>query len=206
MSDLESGWSPLTGQRAFKSAREAWLVYGQYRFSVSERTFYSRVGKGKDCPPGPDGLFHVEDIEIIAQVRAWPPAPAFVVGVRQGGEGEAAELDLDVGAEFQLERLKRARFETQLAELEVKRKLKEVLPRAVFEERMAAAAAVVGNEAEVFVYDNVREIIELCGGKAEKEVDLREFLLGKVRGWLHAFSLPANYIVEFEASAEDTEG
>lgn len=88
--ETRPGWCPLTGQRTFRSANQAWEIYGQYRFSVAKRTFLSWVGKDKLCAPGEDGLYHVEDIEIISKARGWPPTPSFAGGVTQGGRGETA--------------------------------------------------------------------------------------------------------------------
>ncbi len=182
------------------------MVYGQHRFSVSERTFYNYVGHGKACPARPDGQFCVEDIEIIAKVQAWPPASLFVRGAQPGGEGGASPKELDIGAEIQAEKLEILKINRRAAEVDLQKKIKEVLPRKDFEQRLAAAAAIVGNEADVFVYDNVREIIHVCGGKPENEDSLREYLLGKVRGWCHAFSRPMEYEVEFEDRPEGNYG
>ena len=97
----EPGWCPLTGQRVFRSALKAWEIYGQYRFSVSQRNFLTYVGKGKACPPRSDGSLYVEDIEMIAQSRAWPPASSFVRGAPTGGEGGRSPEEMDLGAEYQ---------------------------------------------------------------------------------------------------------
>ena len=78
-----------------------------------------------------------------------------------------------------------------------------MLPRSEYEQRLAAAAAVVGTAAETFVYDSVREIIYRCEGNPEKEDSLREYLLEEVRKWLHAFSPPADYVVEFVEDDEE---
>ena len=98
-------WCPLVGQRVFKSANQAWEIYGQYRFSVSQRTFNTYVGKNKLCPPRSDGSYYVEDIEIIAESKGWAPTSSFVRGAQQGGEGEAAAFNSDIGAEIQKEKL-----------------------------------------------------------------------------------------------------
>lgn len=190
-------WCPLVGQRVFKSANQAWEIYGQYRFSVSQRTFNTYVGKNKLCPPRSDGSYYVEDIEIIAESKGWAPTSSFVRGAQQGGEGEAAAYNSDIGAEIQKEKLLKARLEREDLEIDIAKKRKELLPVKDYEQRLAAAAAIVGNEAETFVYDNVREIIHLCGGKPEKEDSLREYLLEKVRGWLHGFSRPVSWELEF---------
>ena len=188
------GWNPYTGQRIFRSARAAWLIYGQHRFSVSERTFYTHVGKGKGCPPREDGQLYVEDIEFIAQSQAWPVASLFVRPSLTGGEGESGE-DFEVGAEYQKHRARKMKAEADMTEAERDRKLRELMPRSDYEKRLAAAAAVVSNGLETLVYDNVREIIHLCGGNPEKEDSLREYLLEKIRRTLHAFSYQSLYAV-----------
>ena len=201
----QKGWCPLTGQRVFKSANQAWEIYGQYRFDVSPRSFMTYVGKNKVCRPRSDGRLYVEDIEMIAQSRAWPPASSFVRGAPTGGEGGSAQEDMDLGAEYQLEKVLKARIDRESAEIDLAKKRKEVLLVSEYEQRLAAAAAIVGTEAETFVYDNVREIIHLCDGNPEKEDSLREYLLDKVRGFLHAFSRPTDYQVEFVDEEEKIE-
>ena len=199
------GWNPLTGKRIFKSAREAWLIYGKYRFSVSPRTFYTYVGKKGDCPPRADGCFYVEDIEIIAQSRAWAPTSSFVQGVQPGGEGGSSSINNDQGFKLQAAKIRQAEAEAELKEMELARKRRELMPRSEYEQRLAAAGAVVGTEAETFVYDKVREIIHVCEGKPEKEDSLREYLLREVRTWLHAFSRPVDYEISF-LPIDDNEG
>ena len=191
----ESGWDPIFGLRVFRSARSAWMAYGKYRFSVSERTFYNYVGIGKACRPRDDGRYCVEDIELLAQSQAWPLASLFVRGAQRGGEGESHNGDLGISIETQRERLRKFRIDADSAEIDLLKKQRELLPRSEYEQRLAAAAAVVGTEAETFVYDKVREIIHVCEGKPEKEDILREFLLHEVRGWLHSFSSMADYDV-----------
>lgn len=200
-----AGWNPLTGKRVFKSAREAWLIYGQYRFSVSERTFYNYVGKEKDCRSRPDGSFYVEDIEIIAQSHAWAPAPLFVWGVQQGGEGGNAEKNNDQGVRLQAAKIRQAEAEAELKEGELKRKRRELIPRSEYEQRLAAAAAIVGVKVEIFAYDKVREIIHMCDGDPAKEDSLREYLLKEGRAWLHSFSRAADYDVSL-VTVDDDEG
>lgn len=201
-----SGWNPYTGQRVFRSARQAWMIYGKYRFSISERTFYTYVGYGKLCPPRPDTSFYVEDIEIFAQSQAWPLTSLFVRGEKKGGEGESGP-DYEINEKIQIDKWRKIKADADSAEIDVRKKLGELLPRSEYEQRLAAAAAVVGTEAETFVYDNVREIIHLCGGNPDKEDSLREFLLDKVRGWLHAFSANEVYEVDFiDDDDNDNEG
>lgn len=192
------GWDPFIGQRVFKSARSAWMVYGQYRFSIAERTFYNYVGVGKTCAPRPDGQLCVEDIELFAQSQAWPVTPSFVRGAQKGGEGEADVEALELGVEFQKEKYRKMKMEADLVEIDLKKKLRELLPRSDYEKRLAAAAAVVSNGLETLVYDNVREMIHLCDGKPEKEDSLREYLLDKIRQALHAFSHATLYAVTLE--------
>lgn len=203
LDNAASGWDPICGQRVFRSARQAWMVYGKYRFSVSERSFYNYVGSGKACPPRVDDRFYVEDIELVAKSQAWPLAFAFVRGAQKGGEGEGRTEDLDLNIRIQEEKLRRLQIDTESAEMDLAKKRKELLPRSEYEQRLAAAAAVVGIEAETFVYDKVREIIHVCSGEPEKEDSLREYLLKEVRTWLHAFSRAADYDV---ALIEDETG
>jgi hypothetical protein len=202
--DEESGWNPLTGMREFRSAHEAWQIYGRFRFAVSQRTFLTYVGKEKSCAPGPDGKYHVGDIELFAQAQAWPPAPSFGRGFQKGGEG-GSDKDSDKGARLATERIKKLELENKLTQMEVEKKAGELLPKREYEQRLAAAAAVVGIEAETFVYDSVREIIHQCEGKPEKEDSLREYLLEKVRRWLHAFAQAQSYIVELDDIQEIAE-
>jgi hypothetical protein len=98
-----------------------------------------------------------------------------------------------------------ARLDREDREIDLAKKRKELLPVREYEQRLAAAAAVIGTEAETFVYDSVREIIHLCDGKPEKEDSLREYLLGKVRAWLHAFSQSVDYQVELMEDSQQTE-
>ena len=206
LENADASWDPIFGQRVFRSARQAWMVYGKYRFSVSERNFYNYVGSGKACPPRADDKFYVEDIELVAKSQAWPLAFAFVRGAQKGGEGEARTEDLDLNVRIQEEKLKKLQIETESAEIDLAKKRKELLPRSEYEQRLAAAAAVVGTEAETFVYDKVREIIHVCGGEPEKEDSLREYLLKEVRTWLHAFSRAADYDVALIEEEADTIG
>jgi hypothetical protein len=201
--EIVSGWNPLTGKRVFKSAHEAWQIYGQYRFAVSARTFQTYVGKHKACAPRPDGKLYVEDIEMLAKAEAWAPAPSFVWGAQKGGEGEVSKEELEIGAKMQLEKLKGMEMDNEERRIKLGKELRELLPVKEYEQRLAAAAAIVGTEAETFVYDNVREIIHLCDGKPEKENSLREYLLGKVKVWLNAFSRSVDYEVTFEEESAE---
>ena len=189
------GWDPIFGQRVFRSARNAWMVYGQYRFSVSERTFYNYVGEGKACFPRDDSKYFVEDIEMLAQSQGWPLASFFVRGAQTGGQGESRTEDFELGVEIQKEKHRKMKMEADLVEIDLKKKMKELLSRSDYEKRLAAAAAVVSNGLETLVYDNVREMIHLCGGSPEKEDSLREYLLEKIRKSLHAFSYQTLYAV-----------
>jgi len=195
----KEGWNPLLDQRVFRSANQAWEIYGQYRFDISPRTFQTFIGKEKDCPPRPDGKLYVEDIEIFATSRGWPPAPSFVVWrpLQGGGGGSDSDPRNDWGAVFQREKALKAQLDREEAQIEMDKKRKALIPVKEYEQRLAAAAAIVGNEAEAFVYDNVREIIFMCAGNPEKEDSLREYLLEKVRRWLHAFSAPQEYELEY---------
>lgn len=207
LENADGSWDPIFGQRVFRSARQAWMIYGKYRFSVSERNFYNYVGSGKACPPREDDKFYVEDIELVAKAQAWPLAFAFVRGAQKGGEGEGRTEDLDLNIRIQEEKLKKLQIETESAEIDLAKKRKELLPRSEYEQRLAAAAAVVGIEAETFVYDKVREIIHVCSGEPEKENSLREYLLKEVRTWLHSFSRAADYDVALiEDEADVSEG
>ena len=193
--DGAAAWNPFTGQRVFRSARAAWVTYGQHRFSFTERTFYNHVGKGKGCPPREDGRFYIEDIELFAQSHGWPVTSLFVRGAQEGGRGESPIEDFEVGRKYQEEKYLKARIERRSAEIDLQKKVKEVLLRSDYEKRLAAAAAVVSNGLETLVYDHVREMIHLCGGKPEKEDSLREYLLEKIRVTLHAFSYKTLYAV-----------
>jgi hypothetical protein len=200
---IDSTWCPLTGKRVFKSAREAWIIYGQFRFAVSERTFYNYVGKKKVCGPRQEGAFHVEDIEQIARVQAWPPTPSFVrPSVIAGGRGET-ETNKDTGEEIQRLKAENMRMENEFTRIKLEKELGKLIEKNLHEQLLAAGAAIVGIEAEIFVYDNVREIIHLCEGKPEKEDFLREYLLSKVRIWLNAFSQAKEYIVELEEGSDE---
>jgi hypothetical protein len=196
--DAGQGWCPLTGKRIFKSAREAWIIYGQHRFLISERTFYNYVGKNKICGARVEGTFHVEDIEQVSRAQAWPPAPSFVRPIRVAGEGEERKGDMDTAEEIQRLKMENLRMENEFTRIKLEKEQGKLVEKSLHEQVLAAGAAIVGTEAEIFVYDNVREIIHICEGKAEKEDSLREYLLLKVKTWLHAFSQPKEYFVELE--------
>jgi hypothetical protein len=179
---------------------------GKFRYAISERTFYNYVGIGKACPPRDDGRFYLQDIELIAQASAWGRPPSFVRREQEGGEGEAGAESLELSYQVQDEKLKILRINRESAEMDLAKKRKELLPRTEYEQRLAAAAAVVGVEAENFVYDKVREIIHLCGGTPEKEDTLREWMLTEVRAWLHSFSRAADYDVNLIDDEELSDG
>lgn len=195
--EQQSGWCALTGQRTFKSANQAWEIYAQYRFSISKRNFLSYVGKGKPCLPRESGAYHVEDIELFSKFKGWPPAPAFVRGVTQGGEGGISPTEIEYGELYQKEKALKEGILREGEAIKLQKTKGELIPRRDYEQQLAAAAIVVGTSAETFVYDSVREIIHICNGDPAKEDDLREFMLHRVRGWLHAFSNQAHYQVDF---------
>lgn len=195
-----SGWCPLTGQRSFRSGNAAWEGYGQHRFAISKRTFLTWVGKGKACPPRSDGFCHVEDIEMFSKSKAWPPAPSFAGGVQKGGEGGESPEEIEYGAMYQREKALKEAILREKEEISLKKMKGELLPRAEYEQRLAAAAIVVGTAAETWAYDKAREVIHQCEGNPAKEDEVREFLLREVRAWLHAFSVPREYLVELSAA------
>ena len=164
----QDGWNPLTGRREFRSANQAWDMYGQYRFGIAKRTFLNYVGKEKRCRPRPDMTYHVEDIEKFSISEGWPPAPAFARLAPQGERGGNADATC-YGEMYQMEKALTQRAVRQAKELEVDRKLKRLIPRELYEQSLAAAAVVTSTGLEAFVYDSVREIIHLCGGTLEKE-------------------------------------
>lgn len=194
--ETRPGWCPLTGQRTFRSANQAWEIYGQYRFSVAKRTFLSWVGKDKLCAPGEDGLYHVEDIEIISKARGWPPTPSFAGGITQGGAGGNSPAEIAYAEMFQQEKALKERAIRKQEEIKLQKMTGEVMLREDYEQNLAAAALVVGTAAETWVYDSVREIIHTCGGNPAKEDELRDWLLLRVRGWLNGFAAPKEYEVD----------
>ncbi|MBD8896206.1 hypothetical protein IG626_09350 [Desulfovibrio desulfuricans] len=200
----EKGWNPFTGERIFKTANAAWEKFGQYRFDVSKRNFLNFVGKGKACPPRKNGNICVEDIEIIGVSRGWPPAPAFVGGVSKGGKGEgASEESQDYAALYQREKALKEEVLRKGEELKLQKARGELITRVEYEQKLAAAAVVVATSAETWAYDRAREMIHQCGGDPAREDRVREWLLYEVRGWVHAFSRPQDYVVTLE---EDEEG
>lgn len=202
----EKGWNPLTGPRTFRSGNAAWEGYGKYRFSISQRTFLTWIGKNKACPPRADGLCHVEDIELFSESRGWPPAPAFAGPYQKGGEGEAAsEETIRCGEMRERERAKRERIAREREQILLDRLKGELLPRAEYERQLAAAAVVVSTAAESWAYDKAREIIHVCEGNAALEDTVREYLLREVRAWLNAFSSPREYLVDLQPG-ENIEG
>lgn len=156
------------------------------------------------CLPREDGLYYVEDIEIISKSRGWPPAPSFVGGVTQGGEGGGSPQEIAYAEIYQQEKALKERALRQQEEIKLQKMAGEVILRADYEQQLAAAALVVGTSAETFVYDSVREIIHTCGGNPAKEDELRDWLLLRVRGWLNGFAAPKEYEVDLLAD-EDPE-
>ena len=198
----QDGWNPLTGRREFRSANQAWDMYGQYRFGIAKRTFLNYVGKEKRCRPRPDMTYHVEDIEKFSISEGWPPAPAFARLAPQGKRGGSADATC-YGEMYQMEKALTQRAVRQAKELEVDRKLKRLIPRELYEQSLAAAAVVTSTGLEAFVYDSVREIIHLCGGTLEKEDALREYMLERVKDCLNGFSEAFEYDVELEARLDE---
>ena len=198
----QDGWNPLTGRREFRSANQAWDMYGQYRFGIAKRTFLNYVGKEKRCRPRPDMTYHVEDIEKFSTSEGWPPAPAFARLAPQGERGGNADATC-YGEMYQMEKALTQRAVRQAKELEVDRKLKRLSPRELYEQSLAAAAVVTSTGLEAFVYDSVREIIHLCGGTLEKEDALREYMLERVKDCLNGFSEAFEYDVELEARLDE---
>lgn len=195
----EIGWNPITGERIFKTANAAWEKFGQYRFDVSKRNFLSFVGKGKACPPRKNGNIYVEDIDLIGVSRGWPPAPSFVGGVAKGGKGEAASKEeLDYAALYQREKALKEVILRKGEEIKLQKVRGELITKTEYEQKLAAAAVVVGTSAETWAYDRVREVIHQCGGDPSREDVVREWLLCEVRAWLHAFSSPQDYVVTLE--------
>ena len=201
----EKGWNPLTGPRTFRSGNAAWEGYGKYRFSISQRTFLTWVGKKKACPPRADGLCHVEDIEIFSESKGWPPAPAFVGPYSQGGEGDASEETIKAGEMRERERALRERIAREREEILLDKLKGELLPRVNFEQRLAAAAVAVSTAAESWAYDKAREVIHVCEGNAALEDTVREYLLREVRAWLNAFSVPREYLIELRSDDLETD-
>ena len=131
----QDGWNPLTGRREFRSANQAWDMYGQYRFGIAKRTFLNYVGKEKRCRPRPDMTYHVEDIEKFSISEGWPPAPAFARLAPQGERGGSADATC-YGEMYQMEKALTQRAVRQAKELEVDRKLKRLIPRELYEQSL----------------------------------------------------------------------
>ena len=197
----QDGWNPLTGRREFRSANQAWDMYGQYRFGIAKRTFLNYVGKEKRCRPRPDMTYHVEDIENFQYLKVGP-RPLPLPGSRHRGAGGSADATC-YGEMYQMEKALTQRAVRQAKELEVDRKLKRLIPRELYEQSLAAAAVVTSTGLEAFVYDSVREIIHLCGGTLEKEDALREYMLERVKDCLNGFSEAFEYDVELEARLDE---
>lgn len=196
----QEGWSPLTGQRVFKSALQAWDFYGQFRFGISQRTFLNYVGKKKDCTHRDDKKYYVEDIEQFSKSRGWPPSPEFMLMART--DTTEGKLEKDYGALFQKEKALTQEMIRRGKELDLARKEKKLIPRELYEQQLAAAAVIVCTGAESFVYENVREIIQLAGGSLENEDAVREFMLSKVNKFLHGFYNVKGYEVELEQALD----
>lgn len=193
----ELGWNPFTGARVFKSANAAWEFYGKYRFACAKRTFLQYVGKQLDVRPASDGLYHVEDIELFAKSKAWPPAPSFALPpLAERGAGANAE-EIHYGALFQKEKALKEAALREREELDLAREKGEVLPMVEYEQRLAAAATVVAVAAENFAHESAREIIHICEGNPMKEEVLREWLMEQMREWLDSFSKPVEYELDF---------
>lgn len=201
----EKSWNPLTGPRKFRSGNAAWEGYGKYRFSISQRTFLTWIGKKKACPPRADGFCYVEDIEIFSESKGWPPAPAFAGPYQKGGEGEASEEMIRSGEMRERERALRERIAREKEQILLDKMKGELLPRADFEQQLAAAAVAVSTAAESWAYDKAREIIHICEGNAALEDKVREYLLHEVRAWLNAFSLPRDYLIELRPQDEQSD-
>ena len=198
----QEGWNPLTGKREFRSANQAWDMYGQYRFGIAKRTFLNYVGKEKQCRPRHDLLYHIEDIEKFSMSSGWPPAPSFARLVPQGGEGGSADSTC-YSEMYQMEKALTQRAIRRVKEIEVDRKEKRLIPRDLYEQSLAAAAVVASTGLEAFVYDSVREIIHVCGGSLEREEALREYMLDGVRSCLNGFSESFQYDVELESRLDE---
>lgn len=193
------GWDPLTGPRIFRSANAAFEKYGQYRFDVSKRNFLMFVGKGKACPPRDDGSVYVEDVEIIGNSRGWPPTPSFVWRDPQGGEGGGASAEeIQYGALYQKEKALKEAALREKEELLLQKMRGDLIAKSDHDRALAAAAVVVGSAAETWAYDKARDLIHQCCGDPAQEDTFREYLLREVRGWLHAFSRPQEYVVDLE--------
>lgn len=179
---------PPPPPEAFDNLREVMSYLKKKGYKIEQSTIYKHKDVGK-IRPNKEGKYLRADVEKYAQVHLplsdGSPSPAKVLDKAQK-ERAAAETR---------ERIARAiNWETRTAALQQK-----LVPRELFENELAARAAIFRADGENFFRGQAPAIVNIVGGDVLKVPELIDFCLNALEQWFSRYLHQEEFKVDVSA-------
>jgi hypothetical protein len=179
---------PPAQPEAFENLPAVMQYLQKKGYKIQKSAIYNHKTTGK-IRPNKEGKYLRADVEKYAQAHLQPadgsPSPAKVLDKAQK-ERAAAETR---------ERIARAiNWETRTAALQQK-----LVPRELFENELAARAAIFRTDGENFFRGQAPAIVNIVGGDALKVPELIDFCLNVLEQWLSRYLQQEEFKVDVSA-------